>query len=280
MQALSSSRLLTWLGAAALAAAAVIALAWLFQRRLIYIPLDSHVPPAARVLPGAEEISFPTADGLELGGWFVPSTGGPARATVLVCNGNAGNRAYRAELAGALAAAGIQVMLFDYRGYGGNAGRPTESGLLEDVRAARSYLESRPEVDAGRLFLLGESLGAAVALAEAVERPPRGLILRSPFKSMTDVGKLHYPFLPVGLLLRDRYPSDRRILGLACPLLVVVGERDRIVPAASSRALWEAAPRKDKKFVTIPGADHNDPDLLAGERWISEVLRFVGQEER
>jgi hypothetical protein len=268
--------------AAAAALAAVVGLLWSQQRRLIYLPAPRAVPPAAAVLPGAEEVSFPTADGLRLAGWFVPAAGPPGRGgrgrspAVLVCNGNGGNRSLRAPLAAALARAGLAVLLFDYRGYAANPGHPTEAGLAADARAALAYLAARPEVDPARLVYFGESLGAAVALRLALERAPAALVLRSPFASLAEVGRLHYPWLPVSLLLADRYDSLERVGRLAAPLLVVAGERDRIVPASHSRRLFDAAPQP-KRFVLLPGADHNDLDLLAGPRLLDEVLAFLGQ---
>jgi uncharacterized protein len=241
------------------------------------------VPPAAAVLPGAEEVSFPTEDGLRLAGWFVPpvhrgSPSGGLRgakpAAVVVCNGNAGNRSLRAPLAAALARAGLAVLLFDYRGYAANPGRPTEDGLAADARAAQAYLAARPDVDPARLVYFGESLGAAVALRLAVERPPAALVLRSPWASLTEVGRRLYPWLPVSLLLADRYDSLGQAGRLAAPLLVVAGERDGIVPAAHSRRLFDAAP-EPKRFVLLPGADHNDLDLLAGARLLEEVQAFL-----
>jgi fermentation-respiration switch protein FrsA (DUF1100 family) len=273
MQAMTSVRLLTILGAMAALFFGVVLLAWLFQRKLIYLPLGQSVPPAADVLAGAREVAFRTDDGLELAGWFVPGErGAPA---VIVFNGNAGNRSFRAPLAEALARAGFSVLLFDYRGFGGNPGSPSETGLAADARAARAWLEAQDGIDPRSIVYFGESLGAAVALASAIDEPPAALILRSPFTSMTDVAKLHYPFLPVGLLLKDRYPSIERVGGLKCPLLVLAGERDRIVPAALSRALYDAAPAGSKRLVEIPGARHNDYELLAGPRLIDEVVRFV-----
>jgi uncharacterized protein len=249
---------------------APIGLLWAFQRHLIYLPAPRAVPPAASVLPGAEEVAFTTADGLRLGGWFVPAgaVGNPASRSpaVLVCNGNGGNRSLRAALAA--------VLLFDYRGYGGNPGHPSEEGLAADARAARAYLAGRAEVDPERLVYLGESLGAAVALRLAVERPPAALVLRSPFASLAEVGRLHYPLVPVSLLLRDRYDSAALAGRLAAPLLVVAGGRDRIVPASHSRRLFAAAP-EPKRLVVLDGADHNDHDLLAGPRLLAELRAFL-----
>lgn len=268
------ARILTGLGIVASAAVLLLALAWFFQRSLIYFPLTQIVPPAADVLARSQEVAFATEDGLRLGGWFVPAEGNGSGMTVLIFNGNAGNRSFRAPLAAALSRAGLAVFLFDYRGYGGNPGSPSETGLIADARAARAYLASRTDLDPARIIYVGESLGAAVAVALAVESPPVALVLRSPFTSLVNVGLLHYPFLPVRLFLVDRYPSIDRIGLLTCPVLIVAGERDRIIPAEHSRRLYEAASGQ-KRFVLIPGADHNDFDLLAGEQFISEVLRFL-----
>jgi fermentation-respiration switch protein FrsA (DUF1100 family) len=255
--------------------AASVGLLWAFQRHLIYLPSPGPVPPAASVLPGAEDVSFETADGLRLQGWFVPPVGPGGRGpAVLVCNGNGGDRSMRAALAAALSRLGLAVLLFDYRGYGGNPGSPTEEGLAADARAALGYLTGRPEVDPERVVYFGESLGAAVALRLAVERPPAALVLRSPFASLAEVGQRHYPVLPVSLLLRDRYDSAALAGRLSAPLLVVAGGRDRIVPASHSRRLFAAAP-EPKRLVVLEGADHNDHDLLAGPRLVEELRSFL-----
>jgi fermentation-respiration switch protein FrsA (DUF1100 family) len=264
--------LLATLGVFAAAVVAILLLIWLFQRKLIYIPMEQRVPPASDVLPTAEEVVFRTDDGLNLHGWFVPAASAPSLATVLVFNGNAGHRAYRAPLAEALAQRGLSVMLFDYRAYGGNPGSQSEQKLIQDGRAARAYLESRSDVNVGSIIFFGESLGAAVALALAVERPPAGVVLRSPFTSLADVGRIHYPFLPVRALLADRYSSIDRIRELRCPLLVFAGEADRIVPAAQSRVLFDTAPGTDKRLVVLPRVGHNDYALLAGAQLIDSIV--------
>jgi fermentation-respiration switch protein FrsA (DUF1100 family) len=251
----------------------MLAFIWALQRRMIYFP-DARVPdPRTLGAEGVEPVTFTTADDLELRGWFFPLAG--RRITVLVFNGNAGNRAYRVPLAEALRARGMQVMLMDYRGYGGNPGAPTERGLAADSRAARAYLLSRPDVDARRLVYFGESLGAAVAVDLAAEHAPAALVLRSPFTSLTDIGRYHYRLLPVALLLRDRYPSIDLIRRVHAPLLVIAGDRDGIVPLEFSRRLYEAAAGVPKEFVTIAGADHNDEALLAGDVMMISVARFV-----
>jgi len=254
--------------------AAALALIWTMQRRLMYFPTGSVPTPAEIGLNGVEPVTFETTDGLELSGWFVAASGSSPPVTILVFNGNAGNRAHRAPLAAAFRRHGYQVLLLDYRGYGGNPGAPSESGLAVDSRAALSYLAGRPDVDASRIVYFGESLGTAVAIDLAVEYPPAALILRSPFTSMADVGQYHYPFLPVRLLLRDRFQAIDQIRQIRVPLLVIAGGRDRIVPIANSRRLYDAA-MAPKTLTVLANADHNDYALLAGDEMIQAIVRFL-----
>jgi fermentation-respiration switch protein FrsA (DUF1100 family) len=129
-------------------------------------------------------------------------------------------------------------------------------------------------VDPSRLVYFGESLGSAVAVDLAVEHPPAALILRSPFTSMADVGQHHYPFLPVRLLIRDRFASIDQIGRVRSPLLVIAGGEDQIVPIDLTRRLYDAA-TGSKEFLLVPEADHNDFELLAGEEMISAIVRFL-----
>jgi len=253
--------------------ALVVALVWLYQRRLLYRP-ESRVPAASLVLPGAVEVEIPTGDGLILGGWLVPSQGRSDGAAVLIFNGNAGNRSMRAPIAAAFSRAGLVALLFDYRGYGGNPGSPTERGLIDDGVAAHRYLAALPEVDPEKIVYYGESLGTGVAVAVAADEPPVALVLRSPFNSMVEVAQLHYPWLPVDWLLEDRYMSGERVAGIDCPLLVIAGESDRTVPFAQSRVLFEKAPMSMKRFIAVPEADHNDPELI-GDDVMRRTIGFL-----
>ncbi len=256
--------------------AGIILLAWMFQRTLIYFPFGDVPTPSEVGLTQVEEVEFPTADGLRLDGWFVRTASSSPAFTVVVFNGNAGNRAHRAPLAASLQQQGVQVLLFDYRGYGGNEGTPTEAGLRADAGAARTYVLGRGDVDASRLIYLGESIGTALAIALAAEHPPAGLILRSPFTSLVEVGQIHYPFLPVQLLLRDRFSVIDDIRRVHCPVLVIAGDEDRIIPVDQSRRVYDATPSA-KELLILAGADHNDIELLAGDDMIAAIIRFVRQ---
>jgi fermentation-respiration switch protein FrsA (DUF1100 family) len=248
----------------------MMAAVWLMQRRLIYFPDRSAPPPASHVVPGARDVVLHTADGLTLTAWLIRPRTTDRRLGVLVAPGNAGNRLARAPLAAAFADMGLTALLVEYRGYGGNPGRPTETGLARDVRAARAYLVREAGVPEDRLIYYGESLGAAVVTRLAAEQPPAGLVLRSPFADLVAVGRLHYPFLPVATLLRDRFPVADLVGRIEAPTVVVYGTRDSIVPPAQSVAVAEAAAGPVTR-VAVEGADHNDAALLAGPQLLDAV---------
>jgi fermentation-respiration switch protein FrsA (DUF1100 family) len=260
-------------GVVVLLLALVTGLLWGFQRSLIYLPDAGPVPAAAAVLPGARDVVLTTSDGLELGGWYLPAEDAPA---VLVAGGNAGHRGHRAPLAEALHEAGLSVLLFDYRGYAGNPGSPSEEGLALDVRAARDFLLEETAVRPERLLYFGESLGAAVVTELATEHPPAGLVLRSPFVDLASVAAVHYPFLPAQALLRDRFPVAEQIARIEVPTSVVLGTADTVVPPDQSRAVSAAAPRLHE-LIVVPGAGHNDPALLDGDVLIGAVVELAGQ---
>jgi len=251
--------------------AVVVATLWIFQRQLIYLAGGQPASAAADVLDGASEWTLRTEDGLELAAWFAPAPVPRADGlTVLVAPGNAGNRADRAPLARALTDEGFDVLLVDYRGYGGNPGSPTEAGLALDVRAAYDTLRSRA-VPADRILLFGESLGAAVVTALAMGVTTAGMVLRSPFTDLASVAADAYPVLPVRWLLRDEFPVLDRIGSIGIPVAVVYGTADSIVDPQQSRRVAEAAPNS-VVTLAVEGADHNDPALGSGPQVVAAVL--------
>jgi hypothetical protein len=267
-------RIVSILAVVAASLIALVVLFWGAQRRLIYFPTQA-VGSASEVSDESTEVVFTTEDGLTLAAWWIPAAATPNGSTIVVFHGNGGTRADRAPLARALVGEGYGVLLMDYRGYGGNPGSPSEAGLLIDARAAAAYARSRSDVDPDRLIYFGESLGAAVAIGVSREYPPSALILRSPFTSLADVASTHYPYIPT-FLLRDRYRSIDTIRSLDTPVLIVAGSQDTIIPITQSRELHEAA-ADPKRFVTIEGADHNDPALSHGQRLIDEINRFLDE---
>lgn len=251
----------------------VVAMLWGFQRQLIYFPDPAPVPPAGDVIDGARDVTLHTDDGLELGAWFVPAD--PANDTgmaVLAAPGNGGNREGRAGFAKELSRRGLAVLLVDYRGYGGNPGNPSEDGLASDADAAVEHLRDLG-YPADRTIYYGESLGAGVVAALQTRHPPAGMVLRSPFPQLADVGSHHYPWLPVRALLRDRFPVLDHLAESDVPLTVIYGQRDAVVPTELSARVADRAPSLAERVV-IEGADHNDP-VMFGPRVADAVARLA-----
>lgn len=243
---------------------------------LLYFPSRAFLETPAEAGLAFRDLEIETDDGERLHGWWIGARK-ERLGHLLLCHGNAGNVGDRVLHASLFTAAGFDVMLFDYRGYGRSSGKPSEGGTYRDARAAHACLLTQPEVDSSRVIYFGESLGGAVALELALDLPPAGLVLLSTFTSVRDMGRAHYPFIPAALV-PDAYPSLRLISGLHAPLLVVHGERDEIVPLSQGRALFEAAPGA-KRMRVLPGVGHNDLVPLAGDAlaeeftsWASEVI--------
>lgn len=248
-------------------------------RGLLYFPMrPSGLTPAAARLD-FEDLSFRAEDGVELHGWWIPAerrrAGRPA-VHLLLCHGNAGSIEDRLVHARSLVDAGVDVLLFDYRGYGRSQGSPSEAGTYLDARAARQALLARKGIDPSRVVYLGESLGGGVALELALAHPPRGLVLQSAFTSIRDMARFHYPFIPQALV-PDAYPNLARVPQLRAPLLVLHGDADDIVPVAAGEALHAAAP-EPKRLLILRGLGHNDLVSGAGAdygRMIAEWARAL-----
>lgn len=166
-------------------------------------------------------------------------------------------------------------MLLEYRGYGGNPGKPSERGLYADAEAAAAFLESEA-IAAERLVVWGESLGSAVAVHLAAERRVAAVVLEAPFTSVAAVAQLHYPFVPAAVLVRDRFDALSRIGRVAAPLLVLHGGRDRVVPIRLAQALFAAAPGPKEGWF-VPEAEHENLAAFgAVEAAIAFIERRVG----
>jgi fermentation-respiration switch protein FrsA (DUF1100 family) len=245
----------------------------------LYFPSREIVETPAEVGLEYRDLFFDSEDRQRLHGWWVTGQR-PSVGHVLLCQGNGGNSGDRLINASLLAAIGLDVLLFGYRGYGRSSGKPDEPGTYRDARAARVALLAQPGVDPARVFYLGESLGGAIALRLAVESPPAGLILQSTFTSVRDLAGLHYPMIP-RRLVPDAYPSLRIIGGLHAPLLVLHGDRDETVPLSHGRALFDAAPGP-KQMHVFAGFGHNDLVATAGAEYadvIANWIRGLGQRE-
>ena len=204
-----------------------------------------------------EDAWFTSADGTRLHGWYVSHRN--PRAVVLFCHGNAGHLAHRAATLRVLHdRVGVSVMIFDYRGYGRSEGTPSEAGILADGQAARAWLARRAAVAESDIVVMGRSLGGAVAVDLAAAGGARALVLESTFSSVPDVAAARVPLVPAKLLMRTRLDSAAKIGRYDGPLLQSHGDADTVVPYKLGRRLFEAA-NGPKRFLTLPGADHNDP---------------------
>ena len=207
---------------------------------------------------GHEDVWFESADGTKLHGWFVPHS--DAKRAVLYCHGNGEHVAFNADLAARLRdSLQASVFLFDYRGYGRSAGRPSEAGCIADGRAAQRWLAERMDIQTNNVILMGRSLGAAVAVALAAEEGAAALILECGFPAMTDVAALHHPWLPVRWAMDNRYDCLSRIAHFQGPVLQSHGTADEIIPVALGRQLFDAAPSTKKRWIDFAALGHNSP---------------------
>lgn len=260
----------------------------LFEERLIYFPSrETEATPDSFGLEH-EEVFLDASDGTRIHGWFLPA---PRRRspsyTVLVCHGNAGNISGRLDRSSLLhTRLGVDVFLFDYRGYGRSGGRPSEEGTYVDAVAAHRHLVERKGIARKRLILFGESLGAAVAIELSLRERAGALVLEAPFTSILDMARIAYPFLaPFNSFIRTRYDNLEKISRVAIPLLFFHGRRDPTVPFAQGEALFRAA-REPKTFVAVEEAGHADAFLVGGDlywnswRSLLETLDSEGTRER
>jgi len=247
---------------------------WTFQERLVYFPSRALDATPADAGLAFREARFPAADGVLLHGWYVAAD--RPRGTVLFCHGNAGNISHRLETLRLARDLGLNILLFDYRGYGRSQGRTTEQGTYADARGAWDWLRAETGERPDRMVVWGRSLGGAVAahLVAELAEPPAALILESTFTSLPDMGAVAYPFLPVRLLARMRYPVAEDLARVRCPVLVAHSPQDEIVPFRFGERLFAAAP-EPRRFLRLRG-DHNDGWRLTGREYVQALDGFLG----
>jgi fermentation-respiration switch protein FrsA (DUF1100 family) len=230
-------------------------------------------PPDAGLNLRPTRVTTVTSDGVRLVGWLM---GGDAAAPwILIFHGNAGNigDGARPEHYARLRALGINVLTFDYRGYGESEGSPTEAGLYRDADAAFGFLRDSLGIQPGRIWIFGHSLGSAVAVDLASSVNAAGLILEGSFTSAPDAARYAYPFVPVRLIMHNRFASDEKIARAAMPKLFLHADADRVIPLDLGRRLFGIAP-EPKRFVTVHGG-HDDAFLVDSARYFGAVAAFL-----
>ena len=245
---------------------ALCAVLYLLQDHLIFLrqPLADSVRNATRALPATTEIEVTAGDGTRLHGWLRHRVeAAPPHGLLIYFGGNA--EEVSGHIHDAEAFAPWSVAAFNYRGYGLSEGRPSETALVADALVIHDRLAQREDIDPRRIVVLGRSLGSGVAVQLAAVRPVRAVVLVSPYDSLRSLARKQYPFIPVSLLLKHPFDSLARAPGIETPLLVVAGERDRLVPPALSRRLHDAW-AGPKRWALIADADHNDIHARPGYR--------------
>jgi pimeloyl-ACP methyl ester carboxylesterase len=241
-----------WLIILAAIVVGVPTLAWLTQERMIFYP--QPVATGTRLPARIEPLEVVAADGTRLRGWVAKGTAAPAPA-VIYFGGNAEEVSW--TLVDPRWPREWSIVGVNYRGYGASEGKPGERELIADALAIYDGVVRRQDVDRRRIVVFGRSLGTAVAAHLAAERPVSGAILVSPYDSLVAVGRLHYPWLPVSLLLRHRFEALADATRNRMPMLAIAGADDSIIPPERSRALFDAW-AGPKTWLIVPGAGHND----------------------
>ncbi len=276
----------------------------LLQRHLIYFPTREYGATPADVGLEFEDLTLMTDDGVSIAAWYVPHP--EPKGSLIFCHGNAGNMSDRLHSIKLLHGMGVNVLVFDYRGFGRSEGRPSEQGTYNDAVAVWKYLVDTRAESPGRVILFGRSLGGAVAVelalrveSGAIATPPDGgqpargaisepekagspsgkmiggLAVESTFTSLLDIGRLHYPLLPVRWLLTYRYESIAKVSRIGCPKCFFHGKDDTLIPFENGLKLFEAA-AEPKRFIETRGG-HNDAGFTYSPEYSDQLEAFIDE---
>lgn len=229
-----------------------ILMLYVMQRNMIYFPAR-YVP---ELIDGVEVVKITTDDGQKIQGWYIDG-GDHDKPAILLFHGNAGNHGHRIHKVQFYVQAGYRVLIAGYRGYGGNGGTPSEAGFYKDGNHYIEWLKVNKRISVQDLVLYGESIGSGTATHLARQYDIKALILETPFDSLLNVAATKYFFVPVRLLLKDRFLNSDKIHQINAPLLILHGKNDRVIPFSSAEALFDKA-LEPKEFISFPQANHNN----------------------
>jgi len=251
---------------------AIFALGYLrhFEHRSLYFPTKEIECLPSVINLSYEDVYVDTDDGIKLHAWFIPAK--DSKYTLLFCHGNGGNISHRIEKIDILNKLGLNVFIFDYRGYGKSTGRPSEQGFYKDTETIYNYLVSKRRIDPEDIILYGESLGGAVAVDLATGKKVKALITESTFTSTKDVARELYPLFPA-FILWSKFDSFAKIKEINIPKLIMHSKDDDIIPFSQSIKLFDQAP-EPKKHITLTGS-HNDCFLDSGALYASGIHDFL-----
>ena len=240
---------------------------YFFQRKLLYHPFSPQITGKG-LIHNFETINFKTSDNFELKGWFHLKNSN--KKTILFLHGNAGNLDNRIDKLNSLGNIDINFLIIAWRGYSGNPGKPSETGLYKDALGGIEWLNKKG-ISNDRIILYGESLGTAIATEVAQNENFAGIILEAPFTSMVDMGQKIYPIFPVKFLLKDKYESKNKIKNIKSPILVLHGRKDKIVPFYMGEKIFEMANSPKFKYFT----DLDDHMMNFDEKLVNEIDLFI-----
>lgn len=266
----SVTTLLTLLGIAVAVWASFAVILYLAQDRLIFQPTRALASDPSTIGLEYEDVSLQTPDGQRLHAWFIPAE--DADGVMLFLHGNAGNISHRLASLEIFNRLGLSTLIIDYRGYGDSQGEPSEQGTYNDAETAWNYLTLERDIDASKIIIFGRSLGGAVGAWLGARVEPAGVILESVFVSLESLAKQYYPYMPIDLLLRSRYPTREYIAAINAPILLIHSREDELIPFHHAQQLQQAG-HKNVELRAIQGG-HDDGFVLSGQEHIEIIRQF------
>jgi len=241
---------------------------YIFQRNLLYHPMENNYS-GDKLNVSVTKIKIKTQDNIELLSWYHNKDSNKYK-TILFLHGNAGSLENRIHKINHFKDMNVNFLIIAWRGFSKNKGSPTEKGLYKDARGAVEWLKSK-SIEESDIIIYGESLGTGVAVEIAQNKNFAGVILESPFTSMVDAGKDKYPFLPVRLLLKDKYESDKKIKNVNSPILIMHGKVDKIVPFHMGKKMYELANEPKHYYFS----EYDDHMMEYNEKLLNALKKFI-----
>ncbi|HPV40503.1 MAG TPA: alpha/beta hydrolase [Spirochaetota bacterium] len=243
------------------------------KNRYLFHPYRQIVATPQSIGIAYEDLYFTADDGIRLNGWWVPASS--SEGTVLFCHGNAGNISFLLDTIRLYHDLKLNVLVFDYRGFGRSGGKPLEEGTYRDVAAAWKYLVHSKKIDPGTIVVIGRSLGGPIAAWLCQTRRPGALVLESTFTRAADVARYHYQLAPADLIFGDTYNTAGFLSRIGCPVLVVHSPDDEIIPYELGQALFKSV-KGTKEFLQIHGS-HNSGFMDSLNLYVPGLERFLGR---
>ncbi len=246
----------------------ILSYTYIFQRKLLYHPIENNYP-GDQLLAKIEKVKVKTKDNIELLSWF-HNKNLEKYKTILFFHGNAGALDNRIHKINHFKDMDVNFLIVAWRGFSGNEGQPTEVGLYEDGKSAVRWLNNKGILDKD-IIIYGESLGTGIAVEIAQNKNFAGIILESPFTSMVEAAKTKYPYLPVRLLLKDKYESDKKIKNIISPILIMHGKVDQIVPFYMGKKMYEIANEPKYSYFS----NYDDHMMEYNENMLKTLKAFI-----